>query len=304
MQITDEQLATWTKPAFGNEKERANNTEQLIRSAIQDHPLLGQLPTRVFAKGSYKNNTNVRRSSDIDVAVEYQELITLEFAGGATFSHTGLVPYHGAFRDSGGLYGFKNAVGEALRQAFGFASVDASGNRVFRVTESTKSLAADVVPCTTYRLYWPGGQPRQGIELILDRSDGKRHINFPDQHYYNGVQKNLRTSKRFKHTVRILKNIESRLSEAGTLPPLPSYFIECLAYNVFDQVYTDSQTWREIVEKVSAVIWGYCQQPEPTTESNRWREVNNHKWLFHDQQRWTRGDAGQFASMAYAMVTR
>jgi hypothetical protein len=267
---------------------------------VQADPLLSTLDVRVFAKGSFKNNTNVRRDSDVDVAVEYQGLIKVEYADGANFSHTDLEPYSGVFKDAG-VAAFKAAVGRAMRRAFGAGAVDGSGNRVFKVREGSRSLAADVVPCTTYRYYWPSGEYRQGIELILDRSDGKRHYNYPEQHYNNGIQKNLRTSKRFKRTVRILKNIEGQLVAVGEMPEVPSYFMECLAYNVPEYVFKDTKTWREIARNVCAEIWGYAKEPEPS--SGRWLEVNGFKWLFHLDQRWTREDARDFATMAFGMVT-
>lgn len=68
--VSDDQLANWTKPAFGNEEEKADYTERMIREAVNAHPVLKDLDVRVFAKGSFKNNTNVRRDSDVDVAVE------------------------------------------------------------------------------------------------------------------------------------------------------------------------------------------------------------------------------------------
>src|SRR5438552_7027274 len=101
----------------------------MIREAVQQHTLLRQLDIRVFAKGSFKNNTNVRRDSDVDVAVEYQGMIQIEFASGATFERTGLSPYSGPFKDSG-IGAFKAAVGDAMRMTFGDAAVDGSGNKV------------------------------------------------------------------------------------------------------------------------------------------------------------------------------
>lgn len=300
--VSDDQLANWTKPAFGNEEEKADYAERMIREAGKAHIALKDLDVRVFAKGSFKNNTNVRRDSDVDVAVEYRGLITTEFASGASFSGLGLAPYTGPFGDAAGKAAFKAAVGEAMRKAFGASAVDGSGNKVFTVRESSRSLAADVVPCTSYRYYWPNGNWRQGIELILDRPDGRRHVNYPDQHYEYGVAKNKATSKRFKSTVRILKNIENKLVAARQIRVVPSYFIECLAYNVGDYAYTAPTTWREIVSNATAEIWRYCKEPEPTSEADRWLEVNRGKYLFHSQQRWTRADGEQFALLAWRMV--
>ena len=289
--ISDDQLASWTKPAFGNEEEKALNTEQTIREAIQAHPVLKDLKIRVFAKGSFKNNTNVRRDSDIDIAVELQDLIQLEFMDGLSLRDTNLSPYSGI-----DTFSYKKAVGEAISSAFGSNAVDSSGNKVFVVRESSLNLAADVIPCTTYRRYYNWGF-RQGIQLILNNPDGKRHYNYPDQHYENGINKNITTSKRFKRAVRIMKNIEHILCHEGKVSKIPSYFIECLAYNISDPIYLDDNSWREIVSNICAKIYGYAKNPEP--DSEKWKEVNGYKHLFHTDQTWQREDALNLALLVY-----
>jgi len=98
-----------------------------------------------------------------------------------------------------------------------------------------------------------------------------------------------------------LKNIEGQLVEAGEMPEIPSYFMECLAYNVSHGIYSSADTWREIVRGVCAQIWGYAKEPEPNI--GRWLEVNGCKWLFHPDQRWTREDAQRFATLAFGMVS-
>jgi tRNA nucleotidyltransferase (CCA-adding enzyme) len=63
-------LRDWSGPASSTEEDKRERTERLVRHAIQSSM---DLPSsvRVFAKGSYANNTNVRRDSDVDVAVEW-----------------------------------------------------------------------------------------------------------------------------------------------------------------------------------------------------------------------------------------
>jgi hypothetical protein len=141
MRVTDEQLANWTKPAFGNEEQLAAGTEAAIRNALRQQRTLASLDIRVVPKGSYKNNTNVRRDSDIDIAVVQQGLVMLEYSGGATMSHAGLVPYTGISRED-----FKMLVGEAMRKEFGASKIDSSGNRVFRLLGSATTMDADIIP--------------------------------------------------------------------------------------------------------------------------------------------------------------
>ncbi len=303
--VSEDQLATWTKPAFGNEDERRRNTESMIRAAISGHRLLKTLSIDVYGKGSYKNNTNVRRDSDVDVAVEYTGIIYSDY-GPDTNQATvrqqrGMEPYSGPFRDAGGrtqIGEFKNAVGEALREAFGSAAVTRS-NRVFTVRESSRSLAADVVPCTTYRKYWSPSRFNQGIRLLPDRSPGHWIHNYPSQHYENGVTKNEATSKRFKSVVRILKNLENRMVDDGVSPVVASYLIECLVYNAPQDCFTGS-SWARRVRAVLAHVW---EDTEDAESEKRWYEVNGIKYLFHVWQSWDRDDARAFVHAAWQYVS-
>lgn len=298
MRVSDEQLANWTRPAFSNEEQRANDTEVAIRRAINNHKPLSNMNLRVLPKGSIKNNTNVRRDSDIDIAIVNQSHITIEYTGGGTMEHAGLVPYTGISAQD-----YKTHVGEAMRKEFGVSNIDSSGNRVFRIRGSDRVMNADVIPSTQYWLVAPGWQ-RKGIALILDYPDGKVHYNYPDHHFDNGVEKNNRTGRRYKRAVRILKNIENKLVAEGTIKPFPSFLIECMAYNVPDYIYTAKTDWRNLICDICIHFWSYLSNDvEPANDDLRWSEVNGHKYLFGNHQRWTKQEAKDFTLQVYDMVT-
>jgi hypothetical protein len=303
--IAESQLAAWKEPAFDNEDARAQNTERIIREAIAASAELTALPIKVFAKGSYKNNTNVRRDSDVDIAVEYTGINFSEYGPDAdrdtVWQEQGLKPYSGPFRDQQGntdIGIFKNAVGAALVAAFGESAVNRS-NKVFTVRESSRSLAADVVPCTSYRMYITPRRFVDGIRLLPDLPPGHWITNYPHQHYANGVQKNESTSRRFKRIVRILKNLENQMVADGTSPAVASYLIESLVYNCPDACFTAS-TWAGQVRSALAHIWEDTREPE---SEKRWMEVNGIKYLFHSYQRWTRDDARRFVHAAWQYVS-
>src|SRR5437899_3002056 len=58
-------------PPSNNEDEKRERTESEIKAALGDYEPLTGRPYRVYAKGSYANNTNVRLNYDVDIAVEY-----------------------------------------------------------------------------------------------------------------------------------------------------------------------------------------------------------------------------------------
>ncbi len=296
MIFSDDQLSNWTKPAFGNEEQLATTTEQTIRDAIKNHRLLSGLNIRILPKGSFKNNTNVRRDSDIDIAVVHQNHIATEYADGATMQDAGLVPYTGISKEA-----FKAAVGEAMRSAFGSAAVDGSGNKVFKIRGSQKVMDADIIPSTQYWYVGKGWQ-RKGIGLILDVPDGRTHLNYPDQHFDNGVAKNNQTGRRYKSAVRILKNIENKLASDGRINVFPSFLAECLAYNVPNGIYNAPGDWRALITNLCAHVWGYVKETDEPSSPLRWLEVNDHKYLFGPHQHWSKQQAHDFIVQVYEAV--
>jgi hypothetical protein len=305
--ISEDQLATWTRPAFDNEDQKRADTERMIREAIKSHALLGKLPIAVYAKGSYKNNTNVRRDSDVDVAVEYTGIVFSDYGPDTNQDEVrrvlGLSAYSGPFRKADGsteISQFKNAVGDALVGAFGSASVT-RGNKVFTVRETARSLAADIVPVTTYRHYFSPSRFNEGIRLLPDRSPGHWIHNYPQQHYDNGVNKNERTSRRYKCVVRILKNLENRMVKDGVSPVVASYLIESLVYNTPDTHFFNGATWGQHTRNVLAYIW---QETEAANCEKTWNEANDIKYLFHTWQKWSRDEARAFVYAAWQYVAK
>jgi len=65
----EEKLASWTGPSSNGEQENQERTERMIREAVNSHDPFAGCSLKVYAKGSYANNTNVRADSDVDIAV-------------------------------------------------------------------------------------------------------------------------------------------------------------------------------------------------------------------------------------------
>ena len=302
--IPESQLSNWTKPASDSEDARRERTEKAIRKAIKDSAFLSTLPIRVYAKGSYKNNTNVRLASDVDIAVEYEGIIHPDYRDGTTEEdvrrYEGSGPYSGPFVDNYGntaMGQFKDAVGEALVNEFGSGAITRS-NKVFTVREASQHLAADVVPCSTDRTYFSPQNFQQGIRLIPDRSPGHPVQNYPEQHFQNGVEKNKNTYLRFKSVVRILKNLRNHKKDEYPLLDVPSYLIECLVYNVPNTVFL-ADDWGARTRSALIHIWEDTEEAEC---EKRWMEVNDFKYLFHSYQKWNREQAREFVKAAWNHV--
>jgi tRNA nucleotidyltransferase (CCA-adding enzyme) len=66
MAINEDQLKRWATAPSETEETKCQNAVRLITNAIKER--FGSDVT-VFLQGSYKNRTNVRQDSDVDIVV-------------------------------------------------------------------------------------------------------------------------------------------------------------------------------------------------------------------------------------------
>ncbi|MCC5947770.1 MAG: nucleotidyltransferase [Nitriliruptoraceae bacterium] len=288
---TEDLLASWTGPSSTSEQEKQERTERMIRDAVRAHPAFDGVSLRTFAKGSYPNNTNVRVDSDVDVAVECNEVVYWEESTpGAGRAATSGSRYEGPWTPTK----LRTEVAGALRARFG-DQVDASGTTAIRVRSSSARVEADVVPCFAYEYHLPG-ETRRGTRIF--RKNGDAIENYPDQHLERGRTKNTGTTSRFKKTVRILKRVENAMVEQQVHRAVPSFLVESLVYNCPNTLLRRT-TWTGTVGAVLAHIWESHQGDAEPAEPDRWLEVNECKYLHFAAQPWSRRDAREFAFAAW-----
>src|SRR4051794_28872620 len=77
----DQWLQSASGPASATEEADRDRTLERIRRAIR---AAADIPSsvNVYVKGSYANNTNVRRDSDVDIAVEWTDTIKVDRTAG------------------------------------------------------------------------------------------------------------------------------------------------------------------------------------------------------------------------------
>lgn len=285
MTALEEKLASWTGPSGSTEQDKQHRTERMIREAIDSHPGFVSCSLQVYTKGSYANNTNVRADSDVDIAVQCSDVMYYdEHEPGAAST---VIPYTGPWKPSK----LRAELKAALVAKFP-GQVDSSGSTAFTIRSSSARVDADVVPCFDYRYYIRADHFREGAKVF--KTDGTSLENYPNQQRANGNAKNTRTNLRYKKAVRIMKRLENVMVEAGVHREVPSFFVECLVYNVPDY-YLMRPTWSEVVRGIIFHVYNELQGNEPTEEGERWLEVNECKFLFHYQQKWSRADGRDFA---------
>jgi len=289
---------TWSKPSSDTEDQKYQNAERMTRDAIREYAPLGGRRIEVFAQGSYRNNTNVRLDSDVDICVRLMDVFFSDFstAKGFTKADAGIV-------DATYSYGqFKTDVEQALVAKFGRSSVK-RGNKAFDIHENTYRVDADVVPCLEHRRYTRKStsgeyQFLSGAEFWPD--NGGRIINWPHQQYENGVSKNNATGNRFKFIVRGLKRLRNEMTDKGiaAAKPIPSYLIECLIWNAPNKSFGHT----EYSIDVSNVLEYTINSTATDAGCSEWGEVNELKYLFRGHQPWTLQQAHEFLGTVWNYI--
>ena len=235
MSIPERTLSRWSHHEAATAFKQAHVP---IRQALDAHEGLKQFTYEVFLQGSYKNDTNLGGDSDVDVVIRLAHKLDHNVVAltGAGLQRNDA---HKAAHRQWQL--FRRHALRAVKARFGDDA--SSGRKTLKIKKGTLPADADLVVTLRYR---------GGIGFYL--SDERRWVvSYPQQHHQWGSKKDKATGQRFKKTVRMFKAARNRLvdTKALTKEDAPSYFIECLLYNVPDRLfksklaptYTGILTW-------------------------------------------------------------
>lgn len=288
-----ELLSLWAQKSSPSERDRQERAERMIGEAIARHPAFRGVQIAVYAKGSYRNETNVRLDSDVDVVVENRELAYFEYMGESP-AVVNPSPYAGPWTPEV----WRDEVHAALRNHFPVGDV-AAGNTAILVKERPGSRpSADVVPSFQFIQYYRPDRSLKEIGTKVFRKSGADVVNWPQQQLVNGGRKDTATRGRYKAFVRILKRAENQLVEDGLVKAKPSYLMECLIWNVPNEVLLMSRIDDAFCETLR---WLWHQLGDGYKRED-WLEPNQIKYLFHVNQKWTREDAQEVVLKTWKLL--
>jgi hypothetical protein len=236
--IPEAQLVTWShQPASGPSRD----TYAAVLVVLQDTaaPFADKNPD-VYLQGSYGNDTNVVRESDVDVVAcipttfahdartlppEQYQAFERAYPGSASYSYAQ----------------YKHDVANWLTRKYG--SAVRNGTKAIHIPAGQNRRDCDVLPAIEYRYYYRFNTLRDqyfapGICFYLP--DGTQVVNFPKQHSDNCTTKHQSTTSRFKPTVRMYKNMRNYMVDHGLMKDglAPSYFIEGMLYNAQKEMFS------------------------------------------------------------------
>lgn len=254
--IPEDTLTAWSNQG-GTSNSIAAHTS--IRNALEATDSgLNRPDFEIFLQGSYRNSTNIRADSDVDLVVQYNKFFNRDIT---RLSSVEVQRYEGCHRTVDyGPVNWRNDVERVLRRKFPGA-VQLGGGKAFHVVTGPGNMTADVLAALLHKQYTYFNSVRDerfepGIKFA--NAAGKITLNYPKLHIANGEQKNSedRTNGRYKPSVRMFKNARNAATERKFLldGAAPSYFVECLLYNVFDGYFTASvtDTYAAVVSHLTA----------------------------------------------------
>lgn len=296
MTFTEEQLRDYAKPLSETEENQCKNAIRMVVDALKTigfnertsiQRMYSETPSfearmkskdddyevKIFLQGSYANNTNVRQHSDVDIAVVQVDPFRPKYRVGVSKDNYGFISANPKNKT------FKDIVQLALKNKFG-DDVERK-NKSIKIHGNSYRKDADSVPALRYRDYSNDYRldPKNYVGGILIKADdGTEVINYPEQHIKNGIDKNKATNFYFKKMVRIAKEMRYQMQDEGCefAHKASSFGIECLLYNVPDEIFTRYDHYKYIFDDIVEFL--YVNK----YNINNFIEVNGIKKMCHD----------------------
>lgn len=196
---------------------------------------------QIFLQGSYGNDTNILKESDVDVVIRLDSIFTYDISPLPQ-------PEKDAFKAThpDAVYTHKHFQADVLKALYDrFGDDVAPGAKAVMIKPLHNRRKTDVLIAIKHKKYsrfTAVGDEEQVTGISFYKADGTRVVNYPTQHRDNLVAKNQNTGEYFKHIVRIFKNARQKLIEQEVIEKgvAPSYYLEGLLYNVPDEMFGTS----------------------------------------------------------------
>ena len=205
----------------------------------------------IYLHGSYANKTNIYFPSNLEIMLEVKRTTSYDpFVN----PHTKYRLYNNYYVDI--MFDFSPAdlmsyLFDALQELTG--SVCTVGDKSIEIPagRGIKHLL-EITPCFTFNYLEqeagvPVTNPQAGLGrrsfkgvLLYDRGVSSHIVTFPKLHASNGHAKDLATNGNFLKATRMFKTLNKIGRREADFPKNRGYFIQCLLFNVPNEVYVAS----------------------------------------------------------------
>jgi hypothetical protein len=300
-------LVTLALAPSATEREKAERTHNMIRNHLESDPSLAKYHVNTYLQGSYKNSTNVRGDSDVDMGCRTSDIFFYELTD---LPDTTPPPtYYGAGKSlkqqiqesftptSYTYWDYRHDVYASLKTEYGTVE---DGNKCITVAGNTYRLDADVLPCLAFRWYYESYSNTAGYHegIAFLTSTSERIVNFPQQHFDNLGDKDRRNDGKVKGCIRIMKRLRNELEETGKWDRKrsPSFYLESLVWNAPDSQFVGG--YPTVLQNVLAYLDNDLKAKKGTEGLRSYMQANNIFFLFHPKF-WNVDDALAFIDLIW-----
>lgn len=286
--FSEQTLKSWERAASENEEQRISNSIRMVKDAIDSSEDLKHIRNKIeiFIQGSYKNNTNVRANSDIDICVMLKNPFYSIYPDYYDRTDYGFTKSEYGFRD------YKEDLFKALRNKFPETKI---GNKSLKIESNSYRVEIDAIPSIQLRNYkainsHDSDSFIEGIKFISNSGDAI--INYPKEHVKNSIQKNENTQRRYKRLVRVVKRIRHQMIKDGESVDgsISSFLLECLIWNV-PNPYIQTDDTKERLRKTLAFLY---HKTKEESNCHDWTEASGLLPLFSNSRKWNINKTNHF----------
>ncbi len=268
MTFTEENLKYYAEPISTSENEKCQNALKMVIDALNGngysynnyYKLLSEHTNmygiemngnnynrkiKIFIQGSYANNTNIKRESDIDIAIILDSCFIAKYPEGKTNRD------YGNSTSDDNFSKFKSDIYNILVNKFG--NDVKRGNKSININGNTYRVNIDVIPSIRYKDYTFNNNTiiQEGILIYSDNNE--TIINYPEQHIEQGKIKNVRTNFNYKKMVRIIKKIKLIMEDNSitSCKMVSSFGLESLLWNIPNEYFVKSS---KLIYRIDDII--------------------------------------------------
>lgn len=214
--------------------------EKILKEAVvntaQVAPFFDSKDVLIYMQGSYASQTNTKFQSKIEVVVEVQKTNEYDYnlltAEDFKMRENFFVDFDHYFD----VKRFKDALIKEIQKLIKQkVVVEATNILIPAFGELQHSI--DIFPCFKYKYFLEDGASIRG-KLVYENNLEEHYLIFTNLHAANGELKDEMTQGCFKKMVRFLKTLTAiSLREDFNLRNTRGYYVECLLYNVPNEMY-------------------------------------------------------------------
>lgn len=291
--FSEKTFKDWCSGAGSSDTQRSSRARKSVLEAIKASSNLQGKNLEVFVQGSYANNTNVKKKSDVDVCIMFKGTTYAESSQGITAKGYGFINGSNDFKL------FRKHCIRAVLDKYGQANVK-QGNKSIKILGSADRVECDIVPSFQYHPN-PHQPNTKNAGVIFLSSEGKEVINYPKQHRQNGQAKNATTQSRYMRQVRLIKRIRHQMWKQK-LPinkRISSFLLECLIWNIPNTIFEGENTPSEQLKKELVFL---LDKTSSAHKCNHWTEVSGRIDLFGAHRKWNVSMTQEFLKQVWDFV--